>query len=297
MSLSPLPDGSLGTDLDVTTDIPLRWNLVTGNKNLGRALARRLSTPRGTLPWDPNYGFDLRGSLNAGLTQTELSQLRGAISSECEKDERVASASADVTYNYATSSLTVNITVTPVTGVAFALILLVTNVSVDVLNANLPTTPPPPGQVGATINIGITGPPGPAGAGFGGGGGGGGGGSGSVDLSFPKRMGSNSGSNEIVGQLTMDFNLLPGGTITADLTGYANSASGTATFRLYVGGTSNATDGTLVGTTTVSASSDTQIQIGATFTNPTGVRLVKLAIQSSGAAVDAQLSDTEVSFH
>lgn len=296
MTLPALADGDLGTDLDLTTDLGLRWNLVTGNKNLGRALARRLSTPRGALPWDPNYGFDLRDSLNAGLTQTQLSQLRGAVSSECEKDERVLRCDADVSYNARTSSLTVGLTITTATG-PFSLILLVTAVTVDLLNANLPTTPIPPGQVGATINIGITGPPGPAGAGSGGGGGGGGGGSGSVDLTFPKRMGSNTGGNEIVGQVTMDFNLLPAGSITADLTGYANSVSGTAIVRLYVGGTPNVADGTLVGSTNVTSVSDVQIQIGATLTNPTGVRIVKLAVQSSGAGVDAQLADTEVSFH
>ena len=295
MTLPALDPDSLGTDVFCLTDIPLRWTLVTERQNLACALARRLSTPRGTLDWDPNYGFDLRGSLNDGLTQTALSQLRGAISSECEKDERVLRCDADVVYIAASSSLTVNLTITTNTG-PFALILQVTSVSVDVLDQGLPTTPPPAGQVGATINIGITGPPGPAGAGSGGGGGGGGGTT-TVDLSFPKRMGSSTGSAEVVGQLTMDFNLLPGGTITADLAGYANSAAGTATIKLYVGGTSNTVDGTLVGSTTVASAGDTQIQIGNTFTNPTGVRLVKLVLQSSGAAVDAQLLDTEVSFH
>lgn len=295
MTLPALDPNSLGTDVFVLNDLPLRWTLVTERQNLGCALARRLSTPRGALDHDPNYGYDLRGSLNEGLTQTALSQLRGAISSECEKDERVLRCDADVVYIAASSSLTVNLTITTNDG-PFALVLQVTSVSVDVLNQGLPTTPPPAGQVGATINIGITGPPGPAGAGSGGGGGGGGG-SGSVDLSFPKRMGSNTGSAEVVGQLTVDFNLLPGGTITADLTGYANSAAGTATISLYQGGTPNTVSGTLIGSTTIALTADTQIQIGATFTNPTGVRLVKLVLQSSGAGVDSQLLDTEVSFH
>lgn len=294
--LPALKPGDLGTDLLVTTDIGLRWNLAAGKQNVGCALARRLSTPRGALDWDPNYGFDLRHSLGAGLTQTQLSQLRGSVNAECEKDERVQRCDAGFGYDPTTSALTLNLLVTPSAGPTFALVLLVTALTVDILNTGLPTAPLPPGQVGATINIGTTGPQGPAG-----GGGavvtGGTSGTGSVDLSFPKRMGSNTGSSEIVAQLTVDFNLIAAGTVTADLTGYANSAAGTAVIRLYVGGTPNVADGTLVGTTTVASPADTQIQIGATFANPTGVRVVKLAVQSSGASVDAQLSDTEVSFH
>lgn len=295
MTLPALDPGDLGTDVLVISDIGLRWDLVTGRKNLAAAIARRLSTPRGTFDWDPNYGFDLRDALNAGMTATQISQLRGAITDESEKDERVLAAAVVVDFNFATSSLSVKITLTDADG-PFDLILLVTALTVEVLNRNQPTVVAEAGTVGATINLAVVGPPGPPGP-AGSGGGGGGGGGGTLDLSFPKRMGSNAGSAEVVGQLTIDFNLLPGGTITVDLTGYASSAAGTATIRLYVGGTSNTVDGTLVGSTTVSSASDTQIQIGTTMTNPTGVRLAKLVLVSSGAAVDANLLDTEVSFH
>jgi hypothetical protein len=293
VTLRALPAGDLGTDVYVVSDIGLRWDLASGRKNLGAAIARRLSTPRGMLPWDPNYGFDLRDMLNGSMTATEISKGRGATAAECEKEERVLGAAVNFDFNFATSSLRVDVHLDTADG-PFDLILLVTGASIEVLDRNRPAIAIPPGQIGATINIGQVGPPGPPGPA--GSGGAGVGGTGTLDLSFPKRMGSSTGSQEIVGQLTVDFNLVAAGTITADLTGYASSAAGTATIRLYVGGTSNAVDGTLVGSTTVATTGDTQIQIGTTFTNPTGVRLVKLSLQSSGAAVDANLLDTEVSF-
>lgn len=293
MTLPALKLGDLGTDIDFTTDIGLRWNLATGRRNLGNALARRLSTPRGTLDYDPDYGFDLRDSLSAGLTRTQLAQLRASIVDECEKDERVDNCDADVIYNPFTSGLTVNLTVTTADG-PFDLILLVTSVTVALLNHNQPTQPLTPGQVGVTVNIGVPGPQGLPGVGVPGAGGSGGG---TMDLTFPKRMGSNAGGQEVVGQVTADFANVPAGTITVDMTALALSVSGTATIRLWVGGTSNAVDGSLVGTTTIAVSTDTQIQISATFANPTGVRFVKLTIQSSAATVDAQVADALISFH
>jgi|GEM_PF-2280677 len=295
MTLAALKPGDLGTDLDFTSDIGLRWNLASGRRNLANALIRRLSTPRGSLDWDLNYGFDIRDALNEGMTDVEISGLSGSITDECEKDERVEKVDVNSNFNFGTNTLSIPITITDSDG-PFDLILLVTNTTVELLNQNQPATPIPPGQVGATINLAQVGPPGPPGP-AGPGGGGGGSGASLLGLSFPKRMGSNTGTGEVIGQLTVDFNNVATGTITADLTGYANSAAGTATIKLYIGGTSNTVDGTLVGSTTVASASDTQIQIGAVFGNPTGVRLVKLVLQSSGAGIDAQLLDTEVSFH
>lgn len=137
MAFSPNTDTSLGVDIDAVNDLPLRFNLVTGNKNLGNAIARRLTTTRGALSnispsYGPNYGFDIRQFLLSGQTPSTLTQMQVAISSEVEKDERVLSVSTTVIFNQQLQSAKVTIYVTTQSG-PFQLILNVNQVTVDIL--------------------------------------------------------------------------------------------------------------------------------------------------------------------
>lgn len=124
----------LGIDVACILDADSTWSLVSGKANLARALARRLSTPRGGLFYAPDYGLDVRLYLHADLGAAELANLGPAIEDECEKDERVESCSADVSYSFETRVLTIKLAVTTAEG-PFELILAVSQLTVEVLGA------------------------------------------------------------------------------------------------------------------------------------------------------------------
>lgn len=122
-----------GTDLYCVDDIRPTFDLVSGRTGLAQALARRLSTPRGGLFYDTTYGLDLRAYLNADLDQGDAFRLEAAAASECERDERVARATAEVTFDQVAETLTIRIDIVPADGEAFRLVLDVTAVTVALL--------------------------------------------------------------------------------------------------------------------------------------------------------------------
>jgi phage baseplate assembly protein W len=116
----------VGIDVDALTDVPLDWSLCSGLRNLGNALGRRLRTVLGALASDPNYGFDLRDMLNAGVDASRLSALRGQVVAEIEKDQRVNAVSTiDFTYDGGTQALSIALSVETAVG-PFDLIVPVT---------------------------------------------------------------------------------------------------------------------------------------------------------------------------
>jgi len=122
----------LGTDISCFPDLSPLGTLVTGNTGVAQALARRLTTPRGGLFYDTNYGTDLRLYLNEGMTQEAQSRIKAAVESECRKDERVSSCTADVTFNLAAQTLAVSIAFSTGAG-PFSLTLSVTALTVSLL--------------------------------------------------------------------------------------------------------------------------------------------------------------------
>lgn len=112
---SPLEPFGYGTDLscveDVTEDLAEVDPFTV--RAIGEALARRLTTPRGSLPDDPDYGLDVRGYCNRGVPITELQDLSGQIRGEVTKDDRVEDAAVTVTIP-ARNQLHISVTVTPV---------------------------------------------------------------------------------------------------------------------------------------------------------------------------------------
>ena len=107
--------------------------IVTGPRVLAEAIARRLSTPRGGLFYDPTYGLDVRAWLNESLTPQRLFALRHAVEAEVEKDERVLSCSADLTFIAATKSLRLTLSIQTQDG-PFALVLGVISLTVSILS-------------------------------------------------------------------------------------------------------------------------------------------------------------------
>ncbi len=99
----------LGIDIGGVLDIDGNLSLVEGRLGLAQSISRRLSTPRGGLFYDLEYGFDLRVFLNTPVRPDEV---RRGVENECLKDERVDDARAEVAFNEAASTLTVRITIT-----------------------------------------------------------------------------------------------------------------------------------------------------------------------------------------
>lgn len=93
-----------GSDLSCVTDCDSRFIELPGNSALGVAqrVARRYLTPRGALLDDPDYGLDLRGYCNRGVTQQDLRTLQSRCVAEALKEETVSS----ITVNVATTSAT-----------------------------------------------------------------------------------------------------------------------------------------------------------------------------------------------
>lgn len=113
---TPLAPFGYGQDLDCETDLTEEMLEVdpSSKRALAQALLRRLSCPRGRLPDDPDYGYDLRGRLNAGTDLSVIRDLAGQIKSEILKDDRLEGAEVVTSYSAPTSTLNVQIWVSPV---------------------------------------------------------------------------------------------------------------------------------------------------------------------------------------
>ena len=121
---------SLGTDIECLTD--LQFNLVSGTRNVALALARRLTTPKGSLWYATGYGFDLNDYINADVTSDTLNKIRQGVVEQCKQDERVDSVNCQVTWSPSTKTIVVAISCTSSKG-PFSLVMGIGSVSVDVL--------------------------------------------------------------------------------------------------------------------------------------------------------------------
>lgn len=121
-----------GTDVRVFPDVDPTLALTSSKSIIVDALARRLLTPSGSLPFHPDYGLDLRQWLNEGMTQDKIFQIKASVQSELLKDERVASVNALVTFDFATSTLTLQVEVESAVG-PFKFTLGVSAVTIDLL--------------------------------------------------------------------------------------------------------------------------------------------------------------------
>lgn len=112
---TPVAPFGYGTDLSCITDLTEDLAEVDPNSTqaIAKALIRRLITPRGALPDDKDYGYDLRGLLNQGTTLAQLRSAGGQARSECRKDDRVSDVQVTASFTLGTSTLSVSIEVTP----------------------------------------------------------------------------------------------------------------------------------------------------------------------------------------
>jgi hypothetical protein len=137
--IEAVSDSELGQDIDVISDLRPSFVLCSGFRNLGNAIARRLSTPAGALAAigdDPDYGYDIRGMLNAESTEDEISRIGQDIEAEIMKEDRVQSADVVSTFTWAAYDLAVEINILTKSG-PFRLILGVGTATVDVINEGI----------------------------------------------------------------------------------------------------------------------------------------------------------------
>ena len=107
----PAEPHGYGRDLSCVTDITSTCDEVDPEsaRGVAEAVARRYLTPRGGLIDDPDYGLDLRGLCNKGITYTELRALADQAQMEAAKDDRVDHATVSLDYDEIERTLTVNV--------------------------------------------------------------------------------------------------------------------------------------------------------------------------------------------
>jgi hypothetical protein len=116
-ALVPAPVGELGygVDLSCTTDVTPDFDEVDPNsyQGIGEAQFRRLITRRGLLVDDPDFGRDVRGLVNRGVTTRDLLDEAGQIKLECEKDDRIRRADVTLTPEQGGKRIRITIRNTP----------------------------------------------------------------------------------------------------------------------------------------------------------------------------------------
>ena len=125
---------NLGSDFHCVDDIDANLSATTsGNRCLAENIARRISTARGSLFYDIDFGTDIRSRINAAQ---RLELTASQVEAEALKDERVEDVAASVTLGeLGTSngpSLAVSLTLTASDG-PFVLVLSVSSLTVEIL--------------------------------------------------------------------------------------------------------------------------------------------------------------------
>ncbi len=126
-----LPD--FGTTLSCAFDLDPMGATVSGLQALSEALIRRITTPRGRLLTDPNYGYDISGELEDDVTTQQVGAIGSNVDQEFLKDQRVFASSTTVTLR-ADGSLDVASSVQSALG-PFGLVLNVSAVTVSIIQA------------------------------------------------------------------------------------------------------------------------------------------------------------------
>jgi hypothetical protein len=123
----------LGRDIGCTTGLRT-GRFVTKGRLVGEAAYRRLTTPRGMLRDDLDYGLDLTEMIGSANPRATAAALPGQIKSELLKDQRIVSVDADVTVSTSGPATTFTIDIRAETTLGpFTLALLASDVTVELL--------------------------------------------------------------------------------------------------------------------------------------------------------------------
>ena len=116
--LVPQPVGELGYGNDLSCISDLAEDLAEvapfSMLGIGESAIRRLTTPRGSLRDDPDYGLDVRAFCNRATALAELRELGGRCALELAKDDRIDVASVSASQDLANSTLRISVLITPV---------------------------------------------------------------------------------------------------------------------------------------------------------------------------------------
>lgn len=128
-----------GFDLACVSDLDEGLRTVSGARLLAEACVRRITTPRGMVLDDPDFGVDVRDYLGAGVTSLELARMRAEVQAELGKDERIVQAtvtSADFDARLRKVTLVIALDAVDDAGaeVALRLVVEVSQVTVNLLS-------------------------------------------------------------------------------------------------------------------------------------------------------------------
>lgn len=127
-----------GVDISCVNDLDPYFSLVGGVQVLAQDLYHRITTPPGTVPGAPDFGFDCHSLLSQSITATELSAAQSELTTQLQADERVQQASVRLSFNTATETLTITATVQPLnpqySTQPFSLVASVTTVGANLLS-------------------------------------------------------------------------------------------------------------------------------------------------------------------
>lgn len=116
------------------TDKLLPGVLARGVQVVAEAIYRRLTTPRGMLLEDPDYGRDVREYLSMEMTPTNLARVPGEIRNEVMKDDRIESCELTSTITGTGASVALEVTLDCVCGSGpFDLSVFLTPTTVDII--------------------------------------------------------------------------------------------------------------------------------------------------------------------
>ncbi len=110
---------------------------ISGPRVIAEAVARRWTSEKGSLFWDPDGGEDVRALLGSRFDPAEAVDLQATLSAEAEKDERVLRCSVLVTWELAARRVRIRAAVTPAEGPSFQFVMPVDAVTSAVLGLEI----------------------------------------------------------------------------------------------------------------------------------------------------------------
>ncbi len=105
----------IGTATNWSAGVPDRYQYerrVTGAAVVGHAILRRLITRRGSMPWAPDVGYDVRDLLNADFATDSngpIDAVAAFVRAECLADERCTECTVSATFSVASGVLRIAI--------------------------------------------------------------------------------------------------------------------------------------------------------------------------------------------
>lgn len=86
-----------------------QYATITGPRTVVEQLARALETERGSLFWDPGFGFDVRGFLNETIDARAIAKIRAGALEQARRDDRIKAARVSVTVSGPLDSQTISV--------------------------------------------------------------------------------------------------------------------------------------------------------------------------------------------